>query len=98
MNKSQVRKAYQKYLENIDTLPVFLCQAYGRPSKEKERIMEECIAFKTKCSGYGGRIISYNTFVFTYGFMAELADKYFIYITPTNDYKLNTRTGEVSYL
>lgn len=84
---------YYKLKENLD-------EAYKSYSIEKQHAWHYCMQQLQRLNGHRGKIISHNTFVFTYGFCATLSDGdyYFILIRPSCDLKLNLRTGETSYL
>ena len=62
-----------------------LDQVYGRCSTAKRHAYAHCIALANEYTGWALRIIGYNTFVFTAGFICRLDDgkKYLCYITPS---------------
>ncbi len=65
-----------------------LADAYGRYSYNKERAWQYCKNLMEKKDGYGLKIISKNTFIFTAGFEftdPETGVVKFMYITPTYD-------------
>lgn len=65
-----------------------LHHAYGRPSYAKENAWNYCIDLMRKYDGYGLKVISYNTFMFTAGFMftdKETGVLQFMFITPNYD-------------
>ena len=59
---------------------------YNNYSYAKQNAFDYCINKMNKMSGYDGRILSYNTFVFTYAFMTD--DNKLIVICPTNEYEI----------
>ena len=63
-----------------------LYHVYNSYSPAKVNALEYCKSKQYELNGTRGRIISYNTFIFTYGFIFENADGLqFCYITPTRD-------------
>ena len=78
----QAENAYDRYLaSDMDTL----YKAYGRISAKKQQAWEDCLVL---CREYGGtdlKVITYNTYVFTAGFVYtdEEGDRMFMYITPS---------------
>lgn len=95
-----IKSVYDFYLNYFYKLPINLDDAYDSYSLAKRNVWHSCVQLRDKLNGVNGRIISHNTFVFTYGFCATLGDGdyYFILIRPSCDLKLNLRTGETSYL
>ncbi len=64
-----------------------LYDVYGSFSYNKARAMEYCKNLQYERNGYGGKICSFNTFMFTYGFKYEGDDgEHLVYITPSYDY------------
>lgn len=77
---------YQRYTYSDDTQ---LRDVYGRYSDKKARAYDYCRNLMLKYDGYDFRIISYNTFMFTCGFMFHdpaTNELMFAYITPTYNY------------
>lgn len=77
---------YQRYTYSDDTQ---LMDVYGRYSDKKARAYAYCRNLMLKYDGYDFRIISYNTFMFTCGFMFRdpaTDELTFAYITPTYNY------------
>lgn len=65
----------------------YLHEVYGRFSNAKCNAMEYCERLQRERNGYGGKICSYNTFMFTYGFKYDADDgTHLMYITPSYDY------------
>jgi len=60
-----------------------LHDVYGRCSTEKHRALKYCKELMEEVHGYNGRIISYNTFTFTYAFQND--DNFYV-ITANNNY------------
>jgi hypothetical protein len=82
MTKKQMA-VYYNYLNSSD---VRLSDVYGSYSYAKERAYEYCTALMVKKGGYGFRITSYNTFMFTACFQfEENGNTYLMYITPSKD-------------
>lgn len=83
VNLKMMHAKYDEYLES-DTM--FLWQCYDNYSWEKAKAFEYCEELQKKYDGFGGRIISFNLNMFTYGFMFEKENKkYFAYITKNHD-------------
>ena len=57
--------------------------AYRKPSSAKISAYYKCIRFMKSVGGYMSAVVSYNTFMFTFGFMT---DDGFYYITPSHTY------------
>ena len=65
---------------------VNLTDAYKKPSAAKSHIWNTCRENMAACGGWGLRIISYNTFMFTCGFLftdPETGVIKFKHFTPT---------------
>ena len=63
-----------------------LDDCYNNYSYAKENAFDYCINKQNKMNGYDGRILTYNTFVFTYAFMTD--DNKLIVICPVNEYEI----------
>ena len=63
-----------------------LYDCYNDYSYAKDRAYDYCITKMQEMNGYDGRILTYNTFVFTYAFMTD--DNKLIVICPTNEYEI----------
>ena len=63
-----------------------LYDCYNKHSFEKKRAFDYCINKQNEMDGNNGRILSYNTFVFTYAFMTD--DNKLIVICPINEYEI----------
>ena len=82
----KLNDAYNRYILSDDTQ---LIDGYGRYSDKKTRAYAYCRNLMLKYDGYDFRIISYNTFMFTCGFMFRnpaTDELMFAYITPTYNY------------
>lgn len=62
-----------------------LLDCYSTISEAKKRAYNSCLAFEGDMNGIRGRILSFNTFNFTYGFTA---DNFLYIITKSNYYKI----------
>lgn len=64
-----------------------LCQAYYRPSAAKRKAWDYCMNLMFEKFGYGLKILSYNTFMFTAAFLFkdENGVENMMYITPNYD-------------
>ena len=64
-----------------------LWEVYGSFSHAKVNAMEYCKRLQREKNGYGAKIVSHNTFMFTYAFKYDKDDHtYMMYITPSYDY------------
>lgn len=64
----------------------FLGDVYGKCSDAKEKAWTDCVSLMNDMHGYNFRIISYNVFMFTAGFLVTDTDTgvvKFVYITPS---------------
>lgn len=80
-----MRTAYEAY-KNAEHSELW--QVYGKYSDEKENAHKYCMWLMKQLGGWRGRIISANTFIFTFGFEfinPETGAVSFAYITPTYD-------------
>ena len=73
-----------------------LYNVYKKPSWQKENTFKEIIKMSNKLNGYNLKIIAYNTFSFTAGFLyddvdryGDVIDTYFVYVTPTKWRKIS---------
>lgn len=83
MNKTE-KANYENFLRSdMETL----WDAYAKPSTRKEAAWEYCKNLCAKYEGYGLRVISKNTFMFTAGFLflSTSGKEKFMYITPNYD-------------
>ena len=63
-----------------------LFQCYDDPSNAKHIAFDYCLRLEEKYNGYYGKIISYNTFGFSFGFIGEINNRpAFFYITKDYD-------------
>ena len=63
--------------------------AYKNPSTLKQRIFQQVNAIREKIGGYDPRIISHNTFVFTYAYVVSAFDGVYLLIeTATTRYSI----------
>ena len=84
MNK-QMRNAYEQYKRATASE---LWEVYGSYSHAKERAHNYCVQLMNSLGGWGGRIISHNSMVFSYGFEfvnPETGAVSFAYITRDYD-------------
>ena len=84
MTRTTSKRIYRKYLEYTNSEKKSLHDCYNCPSLRKQIAFDWCKELQRRYGGHDGRIISHNTCVFTYGFLAEIDNMpIFIYITPT---------------
>lgn len=86
VSADKLNDVYNRYIWSDDTQ---LRDVYGRYSDKKARAYEYCRNLMLKYNGYNFYIISYNTFMFTCGFMFHdpaTDELMFAYITPTYNY------------
>lgn len=83
-NNKKMLQTYLKYLRVEDS---GIYSRYKTPSESKLIAYDYCLYLKDKYKGYHGKIVSHNTFIFTYGFICDINGKrHFIYITPEHEY------------
>lgn len=81
--KEQAMYTNYLYADNYSEL----WQVYGSYSHAKSYAMDYCKNLQHKKEGYNPKIVSHNSFIFTYAFeYEENGDKYLMYITPSYDY------------
>ena len=81
-NTKEMGKYYKIYSTANNTK---LEDIYSKYSHEKEMAYLRCQEIKQKLNGYGLKLLTHNTFMFTAGFLAELNGKdIFVVITPNN--------------
>lgn len=85
--KQRTRAAIDHYDTYLRSTWKNIFQAYGKPSKKKIDAYEYCENLCKKMNGYGLKIITRNTDVFTAGFMSvdDEGNLMFTYIAPTFD-------------
>ena len=87
--KKGTRKADELIRNYNYSKTITLWEAYGRPSYAKEKAYDYCLNLKEKFNGYAGCITTFNTNIFTYGFLfhhPETDELYLAYITPSYNY------------
>ena len=84
--KRNTQKAQRFIWEYIRSEKCNLDDCYNNYSYAKENAYDYCINKQNKMGGYDGRILTYNTFVFTYAFMTD--DNKLIVICPINEYEI----------
>ena len=76
-----MKNAYNHYNNSYN---YNLNDVYGNFSGNKQRAFNYCVDLMDKYNGTNGKIIGYNSNVFSYGFEIEKDNKkYFAYITKT---------------
>lgn len=92
MNKRQ-KNIYQAWYESN---ALELRDVYGAYSDAKYWAFQACKAWKDTLSGYMGRIITFNKFQFTYGFLTDSCngDVYFNYMTAHKKERWLVKKGE----
>lgn len=83
--KQKERSAREHYRAYLMSEMTSLSKAYGRWSARKERAFEHCQALCKEADGYGLKIITRNSDVFTAGFESvnDLGVVMFTYISPS---------------
>ena len=92
MNKRQTQ-IFESWVEsNVTDLEM----VYRTFSLSKYWAFKACLAWKDTINGYCGKIISFNKFMFTYGFLSEDSQNhlYFNYMTPTKKERWLVTKGE----
>lgn len=89
MTVNQQKRTARGNIDRYDNSTNYtLHHAYDRPSYAKERAWKYCLDLMEKFNGYGLKVISYNTFMFTAGFMftdSKTGVLQFMFITPNYD-------------
>ena len=82
-NSKLIKEAYRRYLNSTITT---IYEAYTKPSTAKLQAYAYCKKLQEKYNGNYFKIIGYNTFEFSCGFMGEVDGKsVFVYITKSHD-------------
>lgn len=80
---NQMEKVYKQYLKSER---YNLCDAYGRYSYNKIKAFKYCKSLMSEYGGSGLKLISFNTNMFTAGFICDIDGvKSFVYITKSYD-------------
>lgn len=81
-NETIAKGNYEAYLRSEK---YSLSDAYDRPSTRKEAAWEYCRNLCAQYEGWGLKVISKNTFIFTAGFLflSTSGKEKFMYITPS---------------
>ena len=86
MTKNQIKAKYQQYL--IAPLR-YVADVYARPSVNKCIAERNILNFMMNNDGYGYRVMSHNSQMFTVGYIIRNEKgKYFVYETAYNQYVL----------
>ena len=87
MTKNQIKAKYQEFLK----APVlYVKDVYVRPSVYKERAERNILAYMLNNDGYGYRVMSHNSQMFTVGYIIRNEKgKCFVYETAYNQYVLS---------
>ena len=82
-NYKKGKMMLRKYIDYRKSKKVFIRECYKNPSIAKLDAEANIIKFAYDNGAYTGRVLSYNTSIFTYGFIG-LKDgrEIFVYITP----------------
>lgn len=82
-NNSVMRNAFAAYQKSEWTS---LFDVYAQPSYDKVRALDYCLLLVNKYNGKRPRIVAYNTFHFSFGFIGDYKGKrVFFYITAKHD-------------
>ena len=86
MTKNQLKAKYQEFLK----APVlYVNDVYVRPSVYKERAERNILDYMIDQDGYGYRVMSHNSQMFTVGYIIQNDEgKLFVYETAQNRYYL----------
>lgn len=93
--KNQERTAIQNYNNWKRSAYENIWQAYEKPSYNKEKAWSYCKELCRRYAGFGLKVISKNTFVFTAGFEfvdLETGVLRFMYITPSYNTAVDVTT------
>ena len=86
MTENQIKAKYQQYLKT----PVrHVNDVYARPSIYKERAERNILGYMLNNNGYGYRVMSHNSQMFTVGYIIRNDEgKLFVYETAQHRYYL----------
>lgn len=83
MTNRHIKSAYERY-QHSDIYSLY--NAYGKPSEAKQAAWNYCINLCAKYNGFSLKVVSYNTCIFTAGFLFYQNDKLcYMHITPNYD-------------
>ena len=84
MPKNQLKVKYQEYLKT----PIrYVYDVYAKPSANKLRAERNILAYMLNNGGYGYRVMSHNSQMFTVGYIIRNEKgKCFVYETAYNQY------------
>ena len=86
MTKNQLKAKYQEYLGAPYR---YVSDVYDRPSVNKLRAERDILDYMIDNGGYGYRVMSYNSRIFTVGYIIyNEKGKCFVYDTAYNEYVL----------
>lgn len=86
MSKKIIHKDLNNYVQRYErSTAIQLSDVYGKCSTAKHRAFKFCQDLMYELKGYYGRIVSYNTNMFTYAFQN---DYNFYVITKDNIYRM----------
>ena len=86
MTKNQLKAKYQEYLKTPSRC---VNDVYARPSTAKRRAEQNIINYLVDQGGYGYRVMSHNSQMFTVGYIIRNGKgKFFVYETAYNQYVL----------
>ena len=86
MTKNQIKAKYQEYLK---TPTRYVNDVYVRPSVYKERAERNILSYMLNNCGYGYRVMSHNSQMFTAGYIIRNDEgKLFVYETAQHRYYL----------
>lgn len=86
MTKNQLKAKYVEYLKAPYR---YVGDVYARPSANKLRAELNIIAYMLRNNGYGYRVMSHNSQMFTVGYIIHNdKGKFFVYETAYNQYAL----------
>ena len=84
MTKNQLKAKYQEFLK---TPLLYVNDVYVRPSVYKERAERNILGYMLNNDGYGYRVMSHNSQMFTVGYIIRNEKgKCFVYETAYNQY------------
>ena len=84
MTKNQLKAKYQQYLKSP---LLYVADVYARPSVNKCIAERNILAFMLNNDGYGYRVMSHNSQMFTAGYIIRNEKgKCFVYETAYNQY------------
>lgn len=83
VNRPNAKNRFIEAYKNSSMYDLFDC--YTKPSKQKRNEFYRCIEEQNADNGYNGKILSYNTFLFTYGYKVIIKNELYLKVFTKNN-------------